>query len=115
MWLAAVDELGDGTGASSTASVIFALTAVIRSLLLYGSSFIDRILPALSALEYIAEHRVASDALLCEARILRLTAQVSACDFGGVLLFQGFHNILCFPWHNSTGIPVMLVQGPLKR
>ena len=79
-----MDELGDGsTSALSTASVVFALTAIARFLLPYGASYVDRVLPAIAALEYIAEHRVASDVLLAEARILRLRAQVAACDFGG--------------------------------
>lgn len=64
-------------------SIVFALTAIIRALLPYGAAFADRILPALAALEYIAEHRVCSDALLAEVRVLRLRAQVAVRDFAG--------------------------------
>lgn len=84
VWLSAIDELGDGlTSALPATSVVFTLTAIARSLLSYGAAFADRALPVLSALEYTAEHRVASDELLAEARVLRFRAQVAASDFAG--------------------------------
>lgn len=113
-WLAASDELGDGrTVAPSTSSVVFTLTSVARALLPYGAAFVDRVLPALAALEYIAEHRVASDTLLAEARVLRFRAQVAARDIAGALL----HLRLAFlsPRAHLLSSSSLVAQGPLRR